>query len=71
MTQPAAPYNVLKMIFCCCKTGCGTACECRRSGLFCTDTCSFCNGNGFFNAAPVDRRDINEENVIESDSDEE
>ena len=33
MTQPAAPENVLKIIFCFCKTGCGSACGCSKNGL--------------------------------------
>ena len=55
----------------CIRDRCGSACGCRRSGLFFTDTCSSCNGDTCFNAALVDERDVNEENVIQSDSDEE
>lgn len=45
MTQPAAPDNVLKLIFCSCKTGCGSACGCRKTGLHCSPACIVCSGN--------------------------
>lgn len=53
MTQPPAPENLLKMIFCSCKTGCGPACGCRKSGLHCSPACSQCKGNSCLNATPV------------------
>ena len=42
MTQPAAPDKILKIIFCSCKTGCGAACGCRKSGLHCSPACIVC-----------------------------
>lgn len=44
MNQPPAPENILKVIFCRCKTDCGTMCGCRRSGLSCTLACKVCCG---------------------------
>ena len=66
MTQPAAPDNVLRMIFCSCSRGCGVACA-----LFCTYACRNCNGNSCFNAAPVQEKDANDENRTESESEDE
>lgn len=53
MKQSPAPDNLLKMLFCNCKKGCGNACGCRKSGLYCTSACSQCNGDSCFNASPV------------------
>ena len=34
MTQPPAPDNVVRMLFCSCSRGCGVACGCRKSAFF-------------------------------------
>lgn len=53
MKQSPAPDNLQKILFCNCKKGCGTACGCRKSGLYCTAACSQCNGDSCFNASPI------------------
>ena len=42
--KPVAPDNVLKMISCGCKSGCGRSCGCRKAGLKCSVMCSQCYG---------------------------
>ena len=49
-----APPQVLQMISCGCKTGCGKICMCRKSGLQFTEMCSNCIGFNCTNASPVD-----------------
>lgn len=49
MTIKAAPENVLNMIYCRCKTNCGSKCGCRKSGLNCTDICENCKGQSCSN----------------------
>lgn len=49
----AAPDELLKMIFCNCKTGCGGACSCRKLGLFCNTTCGTCSGDNCQNCPPI------------------
>lgn len=44
ITEKPAPDNLLNVIFCNCKKGCGRACSCRKSGLKCSLICRFCNG---------------------------
>ena len=53
MTQQPAPQHLLKMIFCTCKTGGGSSCGCRKSGLHCTVACLECNGNSCSNPSPM------------------
>lgn len=50
MTQEPAPSELLQMIFCSCKTRCGTQCGCRKAGLFCTMACSHCCGQDCLNS---------------------
>ena len=57
MTQPPAPDNVLKMIYCGCKKGCGSSCGCRKTGLFCTSACTECSGTSCLNYLPPDDED--------------
>ena len=49
MTQPPAPDNVSKMIFCTCKTGRG----CCKTGLFCSSACTECTGTSCLNCLPL------------------
>ena len=59
MTQPAAPENVLKIIFCSCKTGCGSACGCRKSGPdHCSPSCIVCSGSDSDNNPVLEENDI-------------
>lgn len=51
--NPPAPEELLKMIFCNCKKGCGSACGCRKVGLFCNSTCRTCSGDNCLNSAPI------------------
>ncbi|GFY03960.1 hypothetical protein TNCV_1197391 [Trichonephila clavipes] len=53
MTQRPAPESLLKIIFCACKTGCGTSCGCRKIGLNCTAACLECNGDSCTNPSPT------------------
>lgn len=57
MNQPPAPENLLQMLFCTCKSGCGTACGCRKSGLNCSVACVHCSGNSCSNPSPLVRID--------------
>lgn len=52
-TDPPAPQELLKMIFCNCKKGCGATCGCRRVGLFCNVTCGTCGGDNCQNSPPI------------------
>lgn len=65
LNQPA-PEELLKMIFCNCKTGCGAACSCRKVGLFCNATCGTCSGDNCQNCLPI--TDQEEEEVDSDDS---
>lgn len=47
MKQSPGPVNLLKILFGNCKKGCGTACGCRKTWLYCTAACSRCNGDSF------------------------
>lgn len=42
--KPMAPDNLLSMVSCSCKTGCGLYCGCRKSGFTCSAMCEHCNG---------------------------
>ena len=43
--QNPAPQELLKAIFCKCKTDCSTfRCTCKKFNLTCTDLCSVCQG---------------------------
>ncbi|GBM58222.1 hypothetical protein AVEN_199705-1 [Araneus ventricosus] len=48
-THPAAPEDLLSLIFCTCKDECVQNCECRRSGLNCLNMCGNCSGLGCVN----------------------
>lgn len=39
-----APDEILNLIFCKCKTGCGPRCGCRKAALRCTNICHSCHG---------------------------
>ncbi|GBN36865.1 hypothetical protein AVEN_34184-1 [Araneus ventricosus] len=39
-THPTAPEDLLSLIVCTCKDECVQNCECRRSGLNCSNMCS-------------------------------
>lgn len=54
MKSSPAPEELLKMIFCNCKKGCGSACGCRRLGLFCNATCGTCSGDNCQNCPAID-----------------
>ena len=41
--QSVAPMNILRMLSCGCKTGCGRSCGCRKRGLQCSVICSHCS----------------------------
>lgn len=67
MQNTPAPQELLKMIFCNCKKGCGVSCSCRKVGLFCNSTCGECSGQNCQNSGPITDQD--EEEEIESDDD--
>lgn len=46
MTKEPAPQELLKLIFCNCKKGCGKNCSCKKAGLFCTLACGSCQMSG-------------------------
>lgn len=62
MTQLPAPDNLLQMLFCNCKKGCGAACGCRKSGLYCSVACLQCNDN-CSNTQPIIQINEVEENI--------
>jgi len=47
--RPAAPQELLSLIVCACKDECVRNCECRKSGLNCSNMCGNCSGLGCFN----------------------
>lgn len=51
---PAAPPEILNMIFCTCKGNCGNRCGCRRTGLKCNTICSGCHGDSCLNSINID-----------------
>lgn len=51
MQSLPAPDELLKMIFCNCKKGCGSSCGCRRLGLYCNATCGTCSGDNCQNCS--------------------
>ena len=63
MNQLPAPDNLLQMLFCNCKKGCGAACGCRKSGLYCSVACLQCNGNSCLNTLPSIKITEVEENI--------
>lgn len=72
-TMKPAPENFLKMLFCRCKTNCGSQCGCRKSGLKCSDICENCKGQSCTNAQMIiheeqdDDNDIAEYSIYKSD----
>ena len=52
--EPIAPNNLLKMVSCACKKGCGRACGCRKMGLDCSPMCTHCEGRECSNSAVAD-----------------
>ena len=46
-----APDELLKMMACGCKKGCGKACLCRKTGLKCSSLCEICSGLSCTNSA--------------------
>lgn len=61
MKKLPAPEELLRMIFCNCKKGCGALCGCRKVGLFCNSTCSGCSGENCNNSAPILEEDEEED----------
>lgn len=51
---PAAPENILKMIFCSCEGDCSSRCGCREAGLKCSNICSRCRGDSCLNSRGID-----------------
>ena len=54
MTQASAPSEILNMVMCGCKTGCGKACGCQKHGLKCSIACKICMGQNCTNAESVE-----------------
>lgn len=67
MTRPAAPDEILKMIFCNCKKGCGNACSCKKAGLFCNDACGSCRSNSCNNQIPVEPEESDYDDIIHNE----
>lgn len=44
--KAAAPEDLLHLISCCCTDDCDRSCECKSSGLQCSNMCSQCAGHG-------------------------
>ena len=55
MGQSAAPPNLMKLIRCNCKTGCGSHnCSCQKHNFKCTTMCGTCKGVSCFNHQECD-----------------
>ena len=55
MTEPHAPPNLLKVVRCCCKTGCKTITgSCRKHGLKSIDSGRECRGVSCVDCREVD-----------------
>lgn len=67
MTKPAAADNIMKIIFCSSKTGCGAACGCRKSGLHCSPACTVCSGNDCANHPPIEENQDTIEDINENE----
>lgn len=63
MNQLPAPDNLLQMLFCNCKKGCGAACGCRKSGLYCSVACLQCSENSCLNTSPLIQINEVEQNI--------
>lgn len=68
MLSPPAPEDILNVITCSCKTGCGRACGCRKSGMFCTLSCLICKGNDCTNVQSRDTPLDEELEIITEDN---
>jgi len=48
---PPASDELMNMIFCNCKKGCGTNCSCKTIGIKCSIICEHCRGKSCFNSS--------------------
>ncbi len=61
MEIPAAPYHLLNVVCCNCKTDCNSRrCTCRKMGLDCSVACGECRGTSCSNSVPLDYEDIDD-----------
>lgn len=58
INKTAAPDELLKSMFCKCKSGYGKACSCRKAGLLCTLACFHCNGHDCLNSPALLRKHL-------------
>lgn len=56
---PPAPDELVNMIFCNCKKGCGTNCSCKKIGIKCSIICGHCRGQSCFNSSSDNALDDN------------
>jgi hypothetical protein len=57
--QLVAPEDILKVIRCKCKGGCGsTICSCRKNGLMCVSACGTCHGEKCSNTETLRRETV-------------
>ncbi|XP_063235988.1 uncharacterized protein LOC134538524 [Bacillus rossius redtenbacheri] len=49
-SKPFAPNDLLFLVSCSCKLGCGNYCRCRKSNLQCTAMCENCSGLSCYNS---------------------
>lgn len=56
-SRSSAPKNLVQMLLCTCKSGCGTACGCRKTDLNWSVACIHCSGNSWSNPSPLERLD--------------
>lgn len=64
--EPVAPENLLNLVFCKCKTGCGAMCGCRKAGINCTTVCNNCHGN-CLNSTSTVVDEVNEDEIENAD----
>lgn len=53
MNQEAAPSQLLQIISCNCRKGCGNACSCKKAGLKCSIVCGQCSGQSCENIPEI------------------
>lgn len=61
MHKPPAPETLLNIIFCNCKMGCEKGCTCRKSGLFYSSVCGYCQIQNCTNIMVPEIEEQNEE----------
>jgi hypothetical protein len=59
-----APDNIMNLISCNCKTGCGSTCGCRKAGVKCSILCGHCRGSACTNCQELDLDGSDDEDEV-------